>query len=417
LFSARFLRLGKELCVISSINDITDRKRAEAEKTKLEEQLRQSEKLEAIGQLAGGVAHDFNNLLGSIMGLAEVMRMRPGTSGENLQCIEKIVRIINQASNLIGQLLTFARKTEFDRTVVNVHQSIRNVMDLLRHSVDKRIAITGSLGASSAVILGDACQIENALLNIGINARDAMPRGGTLSFSTETVRMRSGEPPCDKLMLAPGKYVKISMSDTGTGMTPDVRERIFEPFFTTKEPGKGTGLGLSSVYGCMKRHGGAIAVESSPGEGTTFSLYLPAGLAVNGAGPPPEEVLVRGSGFVLIVDDEATICEILTEIVASLGYGSFLCSDPMEAMTYFRDHHTEIDAVLLDLVMPGMSGSECFEKMKEIDPAVAVVIVSGCGDERELKKLKDGGVSTIVSKPFTAGKISKSLYEAIASPG
>jgi two-component system, cell cycle sensor histidine kinase and response regulator CckA len=380
----------------------------EGEKGRLQDQLRQSQKLEAIGQLAGGVAHDFNNLLGAIMGYAEVMRMKAIMPDEN-DYLGKILKTVNRAADLTRQLLTFARKAKVNYTSLDIHQCIRNVTGMLKHTIDPRIVLQENFTQETSSIVGDAGQIENALLNIGINARDAMPDGGSLIFATEIVRFNDAAPVRQRLELRPGKYLKISIRDTGTGMNAAILEKIFEPFYTTKELGKGTGLGLASVYGCVHQHNGNIDVESIVGKGSNFILYFPIGLHTSETDKSEDAPLIKGIGNILIVDDEKAIGEILGIICSALGY-TFKCfSDSQEAIEYFRTHHAEIDAVLLDILMPKLSGAECFHIFKEIDPGVNVVIVSGYGDEKAMKSLKDDGVDMFVTKPFTAGDISKAL--------
>jgi two-component system, cell cycle sensor histidine kinase and response regulator CckA len=391
-------------------------KAAEADKSQLQDQLRQSQKLEAIGQLAGGVAHDFNNLLGAIMGYAEVMRMKSGNEGDK-QYLEKIIKTVNRAADLTRQLLTFARKAKVNYTTLDIHQNIRNVIGLLKHTVDPRIAIQDDFKAGTATISGDAGQIENALLNIGINARDAMPNGGTLVFSTEIADLNEDTAIRQRLELKPGTYLKISVCDTGTGIDPEVLSRIFEPFYTTKELGKGTGLGLASVYGCVHQHGGNIAVESEKGKGSNFILYFPLGLHTPEMEKYEDKPLLKGNGNILIIDDEKAIVEILTEIVTALGYSCQCLADSQQAVEYFRKHHGEVDVVLMDFVMPKLSGADCYRMLKEIDPDVNVVIVSGHGDEKAMRRLGEAGVEQFVTKPFTAGDISKALIEAMGKTG
>jgi PAS domain S-box-containing protein len=256
--------------------DITEQKKAEKEKAALEEQLRQSQKMEAIGQLASGVAHDFNNLLAGILGNAELLKMRLLAEPDLVRYIDKIINTVTKTAGLTSQLLTFARKAHVNVAPFDIHASIGLVIDLLTHSIDKKIKITTKLSAMPSKINGDAGFIENALLNISINARDSMPNGGTLLFETENVLFTFDTMPDNASDLEPGNYICISIADSGIGMDNETIARIFEPFFTTKEVGKGTGLGLAAVYGCVRQHNGHIAVDSEKGKGSSFRLYLPA---------------------------------------------------------------------------------------------------------------------------------------------
>lgn len=270
------LELGRKnrmLCL-----EIEERRAAEERRARLEEQMRQTQKMEAIGQLAGGLAHDFKNLITAILGYSYILQEHVSLDGiKNLGInpVAEIIATCNRGTDTIDKMLAFARKGKYENRPVDLHKTIGDIIGLLTHSVEKNIVIKQTLRAESHVTMGDASQLGNALLNLGINARDAMPSGGLLIFATETVRLSGGE--CAELGVGAedGVFVKISVTDTGSGMSEDTRKRIFDPFFTTKPIGKGTGLGLSAVYGCVKNHNGAIDVDTHPGQGTTFDIYLP----------------------------------------------------------------------------------------------------------------------------------------------
>jgi signal transduction histidine kinase len=300
--------------------DITERKQAEEEQKKLEEQLRQSQKLEAIGQLAGGVAHDFNNLLGGIMGNAELIQTQAGSDHKFDKYVQRVVQSVTKASDLTRQLLTFARKVRVNFVSVDVQDCIGNVIELLRHAIDKRIILATNFGAVLSKTIGDSNMLENALLNIAINARDAMPLGGTLSFATDNVVLNDVNMPRNAPELTLGEYVRVTIRDTGSGMDEKTMLRIFEPFFTTKEIGKGTGLGLAAVYGCVRQHHGHVMVESELGKGSAFIIFLPVLTVNEQQSGPAAQVCVKGKGNILIVDDEAAIGEVAVELLTGNRY-------------------------------------------------------------------------------------------------
>jgi two-component system, cell cycle sensor histidine kinase and response regulator CckA len=397
------------------ISDITERKQAEEKQIHLEEQLRQSQKLEAIGQLAGGVAHDFNNLLGGIMGNAELIQIHTGKDHELGRYVKKIVDSANKAADLTHQLLTFARKARVNFVSVDIHESIGNVIELLNHTIDKRIIVTTDFGAARPKITGDSNLLENALLNIAINARDAMPCGGTLTFATANAMLTHETMPADFKDLASGEYVVVSVKDTGTGIDKSTLQRIFEPFFTTKEAGKGTGLGLAAVYGCIGQHNGRITVDSEMGVGTTFTLFLPVCSIVKSIDRSADPVCIKGEGNVLVIDDDEIIGSTVMEILKAIGYSPVFFSDAPEALDYFLKNHGSISAVVLDIIMPKMNGLDIFRKMKEINPGVKVVVASGYSDNKQEKQIIAEGAMEFVQKPYRVHELSSALARAIGN--
>lgn len=380
------------------------REKAEEERLDMSEQLQQSRKMEAIGQLAGGVAHDFNNILTAVLGSAELLRIK--TSGQHSALIENIIQASTRAAGLTRNLLDFSRKGTLQAIPVDLHAILKEVVDLLSHSIDKLIQVSCRFDSENPVIIGDPSKLQNSFLNLGINARDAMPKGGRLAFMTSDVvfetetRVRSG-------LLKPGHYIKVSVVDSGVGIAPQDVERIFEPFFTTKAQGKGTGLGLASVYGCVTIHSGEIDLESKLGNGTRFDIYLPSptypvrtreDFGVNG--------LVRGEGNILVIDDEDIIRKYAMHALSELGYSVTDFSDPDDAIAYFRDHHSEVKLVLLDLMMPKRSGKETLAMLLEIDPQIPVIIASGFSQRQEGDLLKDGACH-FLRKPFQFEQLSR----------
>jgi CheY-like chemotaxis protein len=352
------------------------------------------------------VAHDFNNQLATIMGCAELVRM----SSTDAAVIDEANNIINAArrsSQLTGQLLAFARKGQFQSVPLDVNQLVREVAAIIERSFDRRIVIRQQLAPESVVVMGDPNQIHNALLNLALNSRDAMPDGGELSIATCIKDFDASQTAPRPQELPPGRHVQISVSDTGTGMTKDVMQHLFEPFFTTKPPGKGTGMGLAAVYGTVRNHQGAINVYSEPGHGSTFRLYLPlcAAVAQPSAQAPSPPVQQRQK-HVLVVDDEPLLCQTAAGLLKALGYGAVSCRGGAEAVAYYRDHWRTVDLVILDMIMPGMSGRETYRELRRINPAVRVLLSSGFSINGEAQAILDEGVQGFLQKPYTVQDLS-----------
>jgi len=395
--------------------DITRQKQAEEERDNLEEQLRQAQKMEAVGQLAGGIAHDFNNILTAVMGNAEMLKMDLPAESKQETFTDEIIRGAARAAALTRQLLAFARKGKRQVTPVDIHNIVHQTVKMLTHSIDRRIEIHLELHASESTVMGDPAQLQNALLNLGVNARDAMGDGGTLTYATGDVTLSKTE--CDKhpYELTPGNFLEIRITNTGIGMDRQTQERIFEPFFTTKEVGKGTGLGLAGVYGCVRSHDGSVSVSSQPGRGTTFTILLP--LADTGASATERTVSadepVRGTGHVLIVDDEESVRSFVRTSLQNLGYTVSVCPDGAAGADYYREHHREIDLVILDLIMPRMSGQDAFGEMKRINPDVRVLLSAGFSHTQATRQMLDEGALGLLNKPFQITELAQAIAEHI----
>ncbi len=384
-----------------------------SEKKRLEARLRQSEKMQAIGQLAGGVAHDFNNRLVSILGFAQLI-------GEECQdpqledYAERIVKASKRAKHLTSQLLAFARRGDYRFEPVDMHAIIDEVILFLEHSLDKRITVERDLGAPAPFVKGDPAQLQNALLNLALNARDAMHEGGTLRFATEKVTLDAAY--CRKLPyeVSPGAYLEIRVADTGVGMDEQTRARIFEPFFTTKKHGYSAGMGLAAVYGTVKHHAGAIEVESEPGRGATFQILLP----LADAGPvkaeaPAELVRTEEHARILVIDDEQDVLDVAGKAFEKAGYEVVCFREGAEAVAYFRKQPGAVALVLLDMVMPEMDGQRVFEELRAIDPDARVLLSSGYSVEREARGLLEQGALGFVQKPFEVTELSRLVAEAL----
>ncbi|MBD3346272.1 MAG: response regulator [Chitinivibrionales bacterium] len=386
------------------------------EKRKLAEQYRHSKKMEAIGLLAGGVAHDFNNLLSGISGFANLIKRKYGESDERLQrYIDPIIQASDRGAELTSQLLAFARKGKYQLLDINIHEIIESVIKLLSRTIDKRIVINTELNAQSPVIRGDPSQVQNAVLNMCLNSRDAMPEGGDLIVRTDDAYIDLDHANRKVYRMEPGNYLFLTISDTGAGMDEETRARMFEPFFTTKESGKGTGLGLAGVYGCVKSHNGYIEVESVLNKGTCIKTYFPA---VKGPLKVAEikkrsEDIIKGKGKILVVDDEEVVRDVSREILSDMGYAVTTCNDGREAVEYYSKHYSDIDLAIIDMIMPGMAGFDCFRELKKIDPAIKVIIATGYSIAEDTQKIVTRGISGFIQKPFEATELSQMISEIL----
>jgi two-component system, cell cycle sensor histidine kinase and response regulator CckA len=390
-----------EMVVIS--RDITEIKR-------LEDQLSQAQKMEAIGTLAGGIAHDFNNLLMGIQGRTSLMKadidaLHPWV--EHLNGIEDCVR---NATDLTRQLLGFARGGKYEVKPVNLNELIYQHNRMFGRT-KREVAIHSKLGEGLWTAEVDAGQIKQVLLNLYVNAWQAMPGGGDLYIQTENVEI--GSDYLQPFEIKPGRYVKTSVTDTGVGMDQATCKRIFEPFFTTKHMGRGTGLGLASVYGIIKNHGGFINVYSEQGKGTTFSFYLPASDRDALHESERVEEIVPGRGKILLVDDEELVLQVGQKMLETLGYEVLVAAGGQEAVRIFDEHHREIDAVILDMVMPGLGGGETFDQLKQIRGDVRVILSSGYSLNGTATEIMNRGCRGFIQKPFTLNQLSQTLEDVL----
>ena len=353
--------------------DITESKYAENERKRLEEQLRHSQKMEAVGRLAGGIAHDFNNILTAILGYSELLQMKMAPDNPLLEMVEPILTSAQRASHLTQGLLTFSRKQVLDVKPADINGIISGVLSLLSRIIGEDIEIRASLCANPVVVLADPFQIEQVLMNLAANARDAMPRGGDILISTGIVRI-------DEQFIREhgwgqqGPHVLLSVADTGKGMDEATREKIFEPFFTSKEVGKGTGLGLAIVYGIIKQHNGVIQVQSSPLKGSVFEIYLPL-IEKRACDKPaaPKQELSKGSGSILYAEDDGTLRKLMKAVLEEAGYSIIEAIDGQDAVQKCLAHSEEIPMAILDVIMPKKNGREVYEILRERYPDMKFV--------------------------------------------
>ena len=385
------------------------------EKVKIEQQLQQTRKFEAIGTLAGGIAHDFNNLLMGLQGRASLMAVDMEASHPHMEHINAIEEYIHSATDLTKQLLGFARGGKYEVKPININELVTASSSMFGRT-RKEIRIHTKLHEPPPVAEVDRNQIEQVLLNIYINAWQSMPEGGMLFIETKVVDFDELSPRYHQL--APGSYVKVSITDSGTGMDEVTRQKIFDPFFTTKEKGRGTGLGLASAYGIVSNHGGLITVYSEVGHGATFNIYLPASEKEAHREVPLEEGLFKGTGRILLVDDEEMIIDVAQSMLETLGYQVVACRSGREALDKVYELGDEIDLVIVDMIMPGMDGGETFDHIRELYPEMPVILSSGYTINGQANEIMQRGCNGFIQKPFNLRELSKkvrSTLEAVNS--
>lgn len=378
------------------------------EKKHLEQQLFQAQKMESIGTLAGGIAHDFNNLLGGILGYASFMKTKMSNDHKFFSYVDTIERSAMRAAELTSQLLGFARGGKYDTKPVNLNDIVRETLKIIGRTFDKSIEIKTHLAGKLPVVEADATQIQQVLMNLCVNALDAMPVGGELTIGTE-LAILTDDYVRTHLGAKRGSYVVLSVTDTGIGMDKETMKKIFDPFFTTKEKGKGTGLGLAMVYGVIKNHGGSVRVYSEPGAGSTFKVYLPA----NGVPEAKERFATRrprgGNELVLLVDDEEAIRSLARDTLESFGYRVLLAENGKEAIEIYRLYKDTIGLVILDMVMPTLGGRETFLKLKELNPNVRALLSTGYSQNGKAKEILDSGVMGFVQKPYQVEELLQKM--------
>jgi signal transduction histidine kinase len=397
------------------VREMEERRATQEALRKSEEELRHSQKMEAVGRLAGGVAHDFNNLLTAIIGYAELIATRATSNTLAKQNAELIRKAGEQAAALTRQLLAFSRKQILQPKVIDLNALVVEMEKLLRRVIGERFDLQSHPDAANGRVKADPSQIEQVVLNLGVNARDAMPRGGKLIIRTQNVRLDHKTAPQISASLAPGDYVVLSVIDTGAGMDEETMSHIFEPFFTTKGPGKGTGLGLATVYGIVRQTGGGIAVESEPDKGSTFRIYLPQVTAPVDFTRMPSAPIEKSDNFetVLVVEDEDIVRELVCEVLEDQGYNVICARDGIEALEVAEKFDDPIHLLVTDVIMPHMNGHELASKLSGLRPDMKVLYVSGYSDS----DIGDHGVLDprfeLLQKPFTPQTLARKIRDVI----
>ncbi|WP_310570728.1 ATP-binding protein [Gemmatimonas sp.] len=404
---------GELTGLVGISRDVTDRKLAEVQRDQLQQELLQSQKMEAVGQLAGGIAHDFNNLLTIITGHSGLLLSLPEISPDVQESVKEIADAADRAAALTRQLLAFSRQAMTQPEVLDVNAVVVDTSKLLRRLIGEDISLNTTLDSQVHAVRADPSQLNQILMNLALNARDAMPTGGTLSIETGNVEIDHTVTSMH-LSVAPGPYVMLRMSDSGTGMNPDVLSRIFEPFYTTKGVGKGTGLGLSMVFGIVQQSGGGIHVHSAPGQGSTFRIYLPAV-------PMPKSTVIEDTGSrtrggtetILLVEDDRGVRALALRALQGLGYDVLTANDGLDALQVASSTDKRIALLVTDVVMPNLSGPALAEQLRERLPQVAVLYVSGYTDDAVLRHGLLQAEVDFLQKPFTASALARKVRSVL----
>jgi PAS domain S-box-containing protein len=408
---------GRAVRAIGFLKDVTERKRAEAERARLDAQLREAQKMEALGTMAGGIAHDFNNILGAILGHGELAEADAPAESKQNQQLRAILDAGRRGKALVQQILAFARRGESEKRAVDLWPVVREVRDLLAASTPANVTVRLDVDDPRTSVLADATQMHQVLMNLCTNAIQAMTDGGelTIGLGLETVTQPRA---LTQGSLEPGPYAVLSVRDNGPGIEPAVAARMFEPFYTTKGPGQGTGLGLSLVHAIVADHGGAIEVETRLGTGTLVHVYLPCAPDHVVEAQRREAQTPRGSGqTVLLVDDDRAMLAMAEDMLAQLGYEPVGYDNSVKALEAFRAGPGRFDAVLTDELMPELTGTQLAMRVKELRPELPVVIASGYGGPELHRRARDAGVSQVVNKPYESGTIAQALAAAFQAAG
>jgi nitrogen-specific signal transduction histidine kinase/CheY-like chemotaxis protein len=391
--------------------DITERVRAEQERALIENRMQVAQKMEAVGQLAGGIAHDFNNILGAIAGYADMIKQLYGGDNKRLvKYADTILAAATRAADLTTKLLNFARKGSYQVVRIDINHALADLVGLLSHSLDKRISTELRATAADAWVKADPSQLHNVLMSLAVNAADALPQGGRLTFETSVVHIDSDFIKRHRYEMVEAAYLVIAVTDNGIGMDSQTRARVFEPFFTTKEPGRGTGLGLASAYGIIKTMGGAINVYTELGMGTTFRIYLP--LSEEHLPHPPLALtapprLLPSSGLVLLVDDERFMLDICRDMLMAQGYDVAEFDNPDDALRWYEVNHSRVRLAIIDMIMPAATGNQCLKRLLGINPQLRAILATGFAFTDDIEELLQEGFCGYIQKPFVMKQLAE----------
>lgn len=399
--SARAVDVGGRVLVQSFHRDVT-------EKEKLQRQLLHSQKMDSVGALAGGMAHDFNNVLAAILGLADLVLLKGRVDEYAASRVRLIEKAVRQGTQMVSKLMSFARRSNFEVLPFNLNSVVEDTLGMLARLLPRRIVLQRRYCSPPPVVLGDVSQIEQVVMNLAVNAKYAMPEGGELTVATEAVHVVHKDVDSG-LDLVPGRYARLTVSDTGVGITEDRIPHIFEPFYTTRDKGKGTGLGLAMVYGIVKEHGGDITVSSTPGKGTAFSVYLPVSdKRIAEAEISNNAVDLKFEGTVLVVDDEAAVLDVVAEVLDRTGMSVVKAANPLVGLDIFRQDPGAFDLLITDIVMPQMYGTKLIDEARRLSPGIRIIAITGFSESA-----KDLAADVVLMKPFGASKLLAAVKEVL----
>jgi signal transduction histidine kinase/CheY-like chemotaxis protein len=411
--SARAVDWGGDRAIQSVVVDITERKAVEAERAGLEAQLRESQKMEAVGTLAGGIAHDFNNILAGMTGYAHLAIDAVPAKSQLRGDLEQVLKSIDRATSLVKQILAFSRRSEAECHAVEIGRVVEETLDLLRASISSTIEIHRKIDREAGTVMADATQLQQIVMNLCTNAADAIGQGsGVIEVALTRVELGAADT-ATRPDLAPGSYVKLSVSDSGAGMDAATRARVFEPFFTTKEPGKGTGLGLAVAHGILREHGGAIEVDSAPGRGTTLTVLLPRAEAVERGVARADREIPRGHEQILLVDDEAAIVHSEKRLLERLGYKVEAVTSSFGALEAFRAAPEEFDLVITDQAMPKLPGMALAQEILKLRGDTPIILCSGFSEVAGAEDAMAAGIREFMTKPIRPDDLARAVRRAL----